>query len=311
MSQLKEKLGAWLKVARLQFHPMACIAYSMGAAAASATSQKFDLSVYAVGYAVIFLVEVCTIFCNEYYDFGTDRLNENFSIFTGGTRVLVEGKLSFKELKTGIFIVALLITMMSSLLIRIDGDVSPSLLISFLVLGLFLGIGYTVPPLKFSYRGMGELVVGTTHSFYLVLSGYVFQTGIWQNSLPWLLSIPLFFAVLAANTLAGIPDRVADEAVSKRSISVVFGSRRATVLAAVCLLVAAFAGTALWYFSIIGGPLSLLILVAIPHGMLLLRALLELMRAEKYDRRIDRIMGMALSYIIWFGLVPLISLIWS
>ena len=32
-----------------------------------------------------------------------------------------------------------------------------------------------------------------------------------------------------------------------------------------------------------------------------------LLRSEAYDRRIDNVMPLALSYIIWFGVIPLVS----
>jgi hypothetical protein len=36
-----------------------------------------------------------------------------------------------------------------------------------------------------------------------------------------------------------------------------------------------------------------------------------MMKSGAYDRRIDPIMGSALSYIIWFGMIPLVWLIWG
>jgi 1,4-dihydroxy-2-naphthoate polyprenyltransferase len=71
-----------------------------------------------------------------------------------------------------------------------QGGLSFIILLLILV-GIILGLGYTAPPLKLSYRGLGELVVGFTHSFYLLLCGYAFQTGTMGNPMPWLLSIPL------------------------------------------------------------------------------------------------------------------------
>src|SRR5512139_1767034 len=166
------KALAWVRLARLQFHPMALIAYGMGAAAASRSYSSFDHLAFVLGYAVIFLIELCTIFANEYYDFPTDRLNRNYSMFTGGTRVLVEGHLGFSEVKAGIFVVCGLIAALTILLLA-NGRAPAPLSLFLVFLGLFLGLGYTVPPTKFSHRGLGEVVVGVTHSYYVVLCGFI------------------------------------------------------------------------------------------------------------------------------------------
>ena len=105
-----------------------------------------------------------------------------------------------------------------------------------LVTGMVLGLGYTVPPIRFCYRGMGELVVGITHSPYVILCGFIFQAGSLGDPRPWMISIPLFFAVLAAITLAGIPDYRADETVGKKTLSVIFGQKSACLLAMVFAL---------------------------------------------------------------------------
>ncbi len=308
--KVRTKLPFWLKIARLQFHPMALIAYSMGSTCAYITSQKFNLLLYAVGYAVLFFIEFSTILTNEYCDYEADRLNKNFSLFTGGTRVLVDGGLRFYEVKIGIFVGLALMSGFVSLLVTVNRDVTFLLTFFLIFLGVFLGLGYTLPPLKFSYRGLGEIVVGATHSTYLILCGYTFQTGNWKHPLPWLLSIPLFFSVLAANTLAGLPDRLSDMAVSKKSFAVIFGPRKAAAMAACFAMIAALSGMWIWLDRGRGRALAVEMIIVISHGLILLLALSRLMRSNHFDERIDRIMALSLTYIIWFGLLPIISMLW-
>lgn len=304
----RKRLGYWVKVARLHFYPMAFIAYSMGAASTLSASSKFSLPVYALGYVLLFLIEFCTVLANEYYDYETDRINQNFSMFTGGTRVLVEGRLGFRDIKIAITGALCLIAVLGLLLVTVDRDVSPLLITVMLLIGLFFGFGYTVPPLKFSYRGLGEIVVGGTHSFYLVLCGYVFQGGAWEHALPWLLSIPLFFAVLGAITLADLPDRPADLATSKRTVAVIFGPKAATVLASCCIAVAALSALPIFHSTLNSRRMwAAGSIIVVLHACALLRALIGLLRSGAYDRRIDNVMHLALSYIIWFGVIPLVS----
>lgn len=310
LGDVRAKLPFWLKIARLQFYPMAFIAYSLGSTCAFVTSRKFNLLVYAVGYALLFLIEFCTILTNEYYDYDTDRLNKNFSSFTGGTRVLVDGNLQFHEVRTGILVALSLVIVFSYLLVRITGGIPPLRTIFLVVVGIFLGLGYTLPPFRFSYRGLGEIVVGGTHSTYLVLCGYTFQTGTWSHPLPWLLSIPLFFSVLAANTLAGFPDRLADMAVSKKTFAVIFGPKTAIVMASCFACMAVLAGVWIWSNRGKGWALTVEMVLVISHGVIILLALSKLIRSNNFDKRIDGMMALSLAYIIWFGIIPIISLLW-
>ncbi|MGZ6250372.1 MAG: NAD(P)H-dependent oxidoreductase, partial [Syntrophales bacterium] len=148
-----------------------------------------------------------------------------------------------------------------------------------------------------------------THSLYVILCGFVFQGGLWKDPLPWLLSIPLFFAVLAGNTLAGIPDRQADLAVMKKSIAVMFGSRLAVLVATWSVCMAFLSAIDLVNLQVIRLSAFYWWLLVFPHGLVLLYFLFRLLRSNDFDRRIDIIMALALGYIIWFGLLPLISLL--
>jgi 1,4-dihydroxy-2-naphthoate octaprenyltransferase len=169
--KFKTKAGSWIKISRLHFYPMPWIVYSLGALAAYSTYRKFILSIYVLGYVFLFLVELCSVLTNEYFDFKTDMQNKNSGFFNGGSRVLVENRLGFREVRAAIAILFLLMFGAGYALLKISSEVQPIFIVSFLFIGLFLGLGYTLPPLKFSYRGIGEIVVAVTFGPYLVLCG--------------------------------------------------------------------------------------------------------------------------------------------
>jgi len=301
-------MQAWIKMARLQFFPMAFIAYSMGAVASLRVSGRFDIPVYIMGYLPLFLIELCTIMVNEYNDYESDRINRNFSMFTGGSRMLVEGRVKFQEVRIAIASVLALIVFAGFLFLRVEKYASPALVLGLFLAGSLMGLGYTIPPIKFSHRGFGEFVVGITHTFFLVICGYVFQTGSWLHYLPWMLSIPLFFAVLAAIMLAGLPDRTADEAAAKRTIPVILGPKKAIVVAECFVTAAATSAILIYSLEFARWVIILAVILIVPHCLALLLSLVSLLRSNNFDRRIDMIMGSSLTYIIWFGLIPLPSM---
>ncbi len=274
---------------------------------AASKGLSFSLCLYLLGYAYLFLLELCTILTNELYDLPTDRINRNASPFNGGSRVLVEEKLAPKEVKTALGLLLCLLVPFGLLLALLCPISARTSAIVLLMAGILLGLGYTMPPVKFCYRGVGELLVALTHSPYVIVCGFVFQSGSWADPSPWILSVPLFFAVLAAITLAGVPDCRADKRASKNTLSVLFGEQTACLLALTFATLAVAAGTLLWYFQILGGSGGFLVLITIPHWMILLMATFVLVKSGNYDRRIDGIISIALSYIIWFGIIPLVA----
>ncbi len=297
---MKEKILSWLKISRLQFYPMTFIAYSLG----SSLAPKFSLNVFLLGYAALFLIELCTILANEYYDLPSDRINSNASPFNGGSRVLVEGRLKLSEVKYAILIILGLIFITGYFLVLAAQNTHTISIVMLIIVGIFLGLGYTVPPFKFSYRGLGEVVVGSTHSLYVIFCGYIFQEGVWNNPLPWLLSFPLFFAVLGAISLSSLPDYNADKSVGKKTIAVTFGLHNAAIMSIGFIIIAAISAIIFSYFNLIIYHISFIV---IPHSLILGIAISRFIKTGNYNRKINGIMQSALLYIFWFGIFPLVS----
>ena len=309
---LHETIRAWLRLARLQFQPMYVVNYSIGAAAAYSTYQRFDISVYMLGLLLISLGVICAAVTNDYYDYPTDRLNRKRGVFNAGSGVLVDGKLGFKEVKTGIIVLLGLILVFGVLLITVvtETAVSAPLLLCFGLLGITVLLGYSVPPLKFSYKGLGEVTMSFMSGPYPVLLGYLIQTGTWTDPLPWLVSIPLFLATLTAGALGSLPDYHADRQVSRKRFAVLFGPRLTAIVSLGLIALTALSGILLWYFRILTGPGSIVIFVVSPYSLILSKGVLTLLQTGDYERNIEGIFQLAIFNILLLGLIPLVSLLW-
>lgn len=172
-----------------------------------------------------------------------------------------------------------------------------------------LAIGYTAAPLKLSYRGQGELDVALTHSLGVLLCGYVFLAGEWTVLLPWLLSLPLFLAIVPSITLSGIPDREADAAVGKGTLAVRLGNDGALWVALSFTILAAASGALFDALGWAQGAYAGIGYVVVPYAAWLAWLLWRALHREGPRGRIDGLMVASLGYVLWFGLFPLVNLV--
>ena len=305
-SRLKRRLRTGIGALRLQFYPMAWIAYLVGAMAAAGTASIATVGAFWTGFFFIAFLEAATVLSNEYVDYDSDRRNTFAGPFTGGSRVLVDGELGFRSVAAGAILAGVCATVFGLIGISIGrGDPVEVAAVS---LGLaILALGYTLPPLKLSYRTLGELDVAVTHSLGVLLLGYVLVGGAVTDPTPWLVSLPFVLAVVPSITLAGVPDRRADRAVGKRTIAARFGFDVAAAVAAGAAILAVAAALVLkWggYVDVYG----LGIYLAVPHAAIVVWLVLGRVRGLDEPRRIDVTMIATLTFITWFALVPLLEL---
>jgi 1,4-dihydroxy-2-naphthoate octaprenyltransferase len=302
-----QQIFAWLAALRLQFYPMTWIAYTVGALAAGA-GKPMSMSLYMLGYLALFSLEAATVFLNDWFDFDSDRRNRNAGPFTGGSRVLVDGRLDRAAMSKGIGLSILASAAALVALLVAAPAASAGAIAALYAVFATLALAYTVPPLKLSHRGFGELDVAFTHSVGAIIAGYVVQGGGWIDSVPWLLALPLGVSVLPSILLVGCPDREADQSAGKRTLVVILGKRGATRLAIAATLAAPTLATllllarpdmaALFGWSAAGGAV---------HALCLWRRLRRFTVGEMPER-IDGTIVLALTFILWFCVPALIVL---
>lgn len=305
---LWRKMLPWVKAIRLQFYPMTWVAYAVGALAARQIGYDFSWLTFWLGYLLIFLIELATVYLNEIFDYQTDAINKAYGPFNGGSRVLVNGEIGMKKMKNVVRLVMLTIPVVFVLLnFSSPAAIGHNILLCTVL--VILAFGYTVPPLKLSYRSLGEITVGLTHSLLVILCGFIFQGGNYTESFPWLVSIPLFFSIIPSITLSGIPDHEADQLADKHSLSVRFGKNKAAFVSIVCTVLALISSLYLYFNSLVPGVYNSILLLPVFHGAWLIFALVKYINVVQKPRQINELMILSLTYLMWFALIPFFELL--
>ena len=259
-----------LRTTRLPFLTATIVPVTLGILIA-ASHGYFDLAA-----AVLTIVGACFIqlglnVANDVFDTvqGADDANVTPTQYSGGSRVIQYGLVSLRQMATLATVFYVLGGLIGLILLVTHG--SPALLVIGIV-GFIVSLGYTAPPLKFVYRGLGEIAVAVGFGPLMLLGAYVVQTGgalAWE---PFVASIPVALLVALILYVNEIPDRRGDARAGKRTLPVRFS--RATVIGGYNFAVAAaFVSLALGVVLGILPVTALLMLLAIPLAIRVSRGL--------------------------------------
>ncbi|WP_437676589.1 prenyltransferase [Sorangium sp. So ce131] len=224
-------LRAWLKASRLASQPSIALPLLFGqlvAARPSGRRAALDLGALAAVHLFGLLDQLFIVYANDVADQETDRRNRTATPFSGGSRVLVEGRLSPRALAAAAVACAAGLVAVSAGLAAARGA---PLLVPLALLALLLLWAYSYPPLRLSYRGGGELLQMVGVGAVLPLYGYLAQGGA-PAHFPWALLVFLLPSHLGCAIATALPDEPSDRESGKRTFPVRVGGERAAVVIA-------------------------------------------------------------------------------
>jgi len=210
-----------LLATRPQFLPASLLPVLVGTAWGWRSAGALDGAAAVLALAAIACVHGAVNVLNDVFDDaqGGDRRNdERIYPFTGGSRFIQNAVMTAPAMVRWGAGLLLLAAVFGLWLALIAGQVVLWLGLA----GAALGIAYSMPPLRLSDRGLGELAVGLGFGLLPVAGAAWLQSGRWDLATLWLgLPISLWVAlILLANE---VPDARADAAAGKRTLVVRLG----------------------------------------------------------------------------------------
>jgi 1,4-dihydroxy-2-naphthoate octaprenyltransferase len=245
-----ERLWRVFSLVRYRFFLFAgLLPYLLGAAWAFSLGGQFDAALFWSGLGGVALSVIGVEAFNEYFDarMGTDRIFNPADVPPIALAVFWIGGAAF----------AAALAVGAYLAWRVGWPI-----IVFALLGGAAAIFYEAPPIRWVYRGLGELMIGLAYGPWMVLGSVYLHT----RTLPWeaaLASVVPAGLIMALAVVNAIPDFHQDRLVGKRNLVQRVGRENAVVLYVVLAGVALATiplGVALGIFP----PASLAALLAIP-----------------------------------------------
>jgi len=195
-----------IKLGRLQYLLGDFLLFTMGALLAILFNAQFVLSKFVFGYAILFTAHLSVHYSNDYFDSKVDQHTTPTTI-SGGSGILIENpelKEFAKWFSIGIMSLSIILTALFTIIFNY-----PITFFLFLFFGNMLAWFYTAPPIKLSYRKLGEVANIIAVVIFLGTGYFVLQGTL---DLPFILfSIPIIFLNLIFIVSFQIPDMEGDK----------------------------------------------------------------------------------------------------
>ncbi|XP_028391083.1 uncharacterized protein LOC114515960 [Dendronephthya gigantea] len=292
------------------------VIYTVGVAAAykSNPNLPFNLWSYIWICLLVHAIHAMTHYFNEYYDYEADCANKNPSPWTGGSRVLVEGKVKPKvSLLIGRLICAIVLSN-AVIYYGVSGNVPATVTI---VLGVIFGHGYSAWPLRTSRIGLGEATVCLVLNILVPLVGYQSHdpSSPFGNRLLWPILLPLLPIQYVRMMVMNMADLEPDKITGKLTLVARIGMQLSCVIHGIGIVFAYILHVWLYIYGYLSTVVFLLMLLPAPIGLRQIRNVC--IRPWKFDNPFWSSqhnilsMAMALAGILLSGGRPLSGTSWA
>ena len=232
------KIKAWLQASRLPSQSYIFFPLLLGQAIHYSQTGKFNVTIFLLLHLYGLFIQLFIVYANDRADIETDRLNTTYTMFSGGSRTLVNGLISIRENSTAIVAVIIFNAVVG---LALTALFQRTLALPLIVVSLGLLWMYSFPPVRLSYRGAGEILQMLGVGLMLPVFGYYGQAGT-LNGFPLHVLTFILPCQLACAMATALPDEPSDRASCKRTAPVLLG------ISTVKLTIIGLIGTSLGFF---------------------------------------------------------------
>lgn len=286
----------WFLASRPWSLSMTFISISTGFALA-AWNFNFSWKLYLLTLIAGILVHTASNLLNDYYDVKSGVDNSDALTTKYRPHPLLEGKISLNNVLTATIILYSISFLIGLYLVISSGP----LLLGIILIGFLLAILYTAPPLKYKYKGLGDLGVFLIWGPLMISGSYFIQTHT-IDCLPIIVSFPLGLQVATVVLINSIRDISSDKKQNIITLPIKLGEKKALHLFTMMVL-ASYLGVII--ITILGVlPLwSLLVLGSLPMAIKFIGKIYKKIpaTADSEAARINTIFGLLLLISIIMG----------
>jgi 1,4-dihydroxy-2-naphthoate polyprenyltransferase len=226
----------WIQAFRLQYVPTSIFPAVLGSVIAWATSREFSFLYFVVVVIGVTLHHLALNMIDDVFDYlhAVDRSSgKQKNPYTGGSGVLT-GKLLPVSHILGTAILFYLLAGITAIYMTISIGWPVLILVG---IGLFSSVFYSMPPIRYGYRGFGELSLLINFGPLICLGAYYVQTQTLTLE-PFVISLVPGFLMWSMIIINEIPDYEEDNQAGKLNLVARFGKKPAVALYAAGLICA-------------------------------------------------------------------------
>lgn len=215
-----DRLKAWYQASRPPFYIATVIPLVLGWVLAVQDAGEWRFGRFFLVNLGAFMVHLATNLADDLFD---HILGADAGDSIGGSRVVQEGKITLGQLAWSLVILYSAALVIAAALIKSSGQAG---LWGFVVFAALSSLFYVAPPIKYGYRGLGELSVFINMGLIMVGGAYWVQAEAWNWKVIWP-AIPVGLMVANILYFQSLPDMATDEKAGKITLAVRLGKEGA------------------------------------------------------------------------------------
>ncbi len=231
---IANSIAKWAKLGRAPFHSVGVLPFILCNVLAWRMEGDLSVPIFALGLTAVILIMLTTYLNGEVFDRTEDRITQTTfkNPFSGGSGLVVEG-----HLRRRVALVSLaslgsagLIGLVLQFVFQTGNWTIPLGLT-----GMVAGALYSVPPVRWASRGIGEILIGYCYGWLTVATGYYLQAGriaLVVQPVAAAIACTIFNVIL----INEYPDYEGDRTAGKRNMTVRFGPEKAILVYAAAAL---------------------------------------------------------------------------